>query len=96
MKQDDVFSKRSCFFLSIDGELYVATTADFSGTDPLIYREGVRTEQYDLKHLNGEIFSVFSAFHFRFFPSASSLVTDSSVSKCPSWTPDLTRENVCF
>ncbi|XP_018788297.1 PREDICTED: semaphorin-1A [Bactrocera latifrons] len=35
-----------------DGQLYSATVADFSGSDPLIYRENLRTEQYDLKQLN--------------------------------------------
>ncbi|XP_073846394.1 semaphorin 1b [Musca autumnalis] len=37
-----------------DGSLYSATVADFSGGDPLIYRdrENLRTEQYDLKQLN--------------------------------------------
>ncbi|XP_055922508.1 semaphorin-1A isoform X2 [Eupeodes corollae] len=33
-------------------QLYSATVADFSGNDPLIYRESLRTEQYDLKQLN--------------------------------------------
>lgn len=33
-------------------QLYSATVADFSGSDPLIYRENLRTEQYDLKQLN--------------------------------------------
>ena len=36
------------------GELYSGTVADFSGSDALIIRDSVRTEQYDLKHLNGE------------------------------------------
>lgn len=35
-----------------EGKLYSATVADFSGGDPLIYRENLRTEQYDLKQLN--------------------------------------------
>ena len=35
-----------------DGQLYSATVADFQGGDPLIYRENLRTEQYDLKQLN--------------------------------------------
>ena len=34
------------------GELYSGTVSDFSGTDALIYRNPLRTEQYDLKHLN--------------------------------------------
>ena len=43
-------------FLSLrhtDGELFVGTVADFSGMDPLIYREPLRTEQYDATNLNG-------------------------------------------
>lgn len=36
-----------------DGQLYTATVADFSGGDPLIYREPLRTERSDLKQLNG-------------------------------------------
>lgn len=39
-------------FTPTDGQLYSATVADFSGADPLIYRETQRTEQYDLKQLN--------------------------------------------
>lgn len=34
-------------------QLFSATVADFSGTDPLIYREPQRTELSDLKQLNG-------------------------------------------
>lgn len=48
-----------------EGELYVGTVADFSGTDPLIYREPLRTEQYDPKHLNGLLKLIFYAFVFR-------------------------------
>ena len=40
----------------LDGELYTATVSDFSGSDPLIYRDPQRTEQYDSKILNGNIF----------------------------------------
>ena len=36
------------------GHLYAATVADFSGTDSLIIKDSLRTEQYDYKHLNGE------------------------------------------
>ncbi|UXI16189.1 Protein PAT1-like protein [Sarcoptes scabiei] len=32
--------------------LYVATVSGFTGADPLIYREPLRTEQYNPKHLN--------------------------------------------
>lgn len=42
-----------------DGQLYTATVADFSGTDPLIYREPLRTERSDLKQLNGNYFDPF-------------------------------------
>ena len=35
-----------------DGELYAGTVADFSATDSLIIKNKLRTEQYDLKHLN--------------------------------------------
>jgi hypothetical protein len=34
--------------------LFVGTVADFSGMDPLIYREPLRTEQYDATNLNGK------------------------------------------
>ena len=40
------------FFNFSGGELYSGTVSDFSGTDALIYRNPLRTEQYDLKHLN--------------------------------------------
>ncbi|KAF7287498.1 hypothetical protein GWI33_001459 [Rhynchophorus ferrugineus] len=36
--------------------LFSATVADFSGGDPLIYREPLRTELSDLKHLNAPNF----------------------------------------
>lgn len=35
-----------------DGQMYTATVADFSGVDPLIYKEPLRTERLDLKQLN--------------------------------------------
>lgn len=42
-----------CFVLPFpDGQLYVGTIADFAGLEPLIYREPLRTEQYDLSTLN--------------------------------------------
>ncbi|XP_055619128.1 semaphorin-1A isoform X2 [Toxorhynchites rutilus septentrionalis] len=43
-------------YLFTDGHLYSATVADFSGADPLIYREPQRTEQYDSKQLNQPAF----------------------------------------
>lgn len=39
-------------YIYADGQLYSATVADFSGSDPLIFREPLRTEQYDLNLLN--------------------------------------------
>ncbi|XP_060515938.1 semaphorin-1A-like [Cylas formicarius] len=39
-----------------NGHLFSATVADFSGGDPLIYREPLRTELSDLKHLNAPNF----------------------------------------
>lgn len=38
----------------LDNELYAGTVADFAGTDPIIYREPLQTEQYDSMSLNGE------------------------------------------
>ena len=43
------------FLCILDGKLYVGTVADFQGTDPLIYREPLRTEQFDMKHLNSKL-----------------------------------------
>lgn len=40
-------------FFPIDGDLYTGTVADFSGMDPIIYREPLQTEQYDSMSLNG-------------------------------------------
>ncbi|KAL1492772.1 hypothetical protein ABEB36_010971 [Hypothenemus hampei] len=39
-----------------NGHLFSATVADLSGADPLIYREPLRTELSDLKHLNAPNF----------------------------------------
>lgn len=36
------------------GQLYAATVADFSGGEPLIHREKIRTERSDLNQLNGK------------------------------------------
>ncbi len=38
---------------SVGGDLYAATVSDFSGSDSLIIKNQLRTEQYDYKHLNG-------------------------------------------
>lgn len=43
---------RPCLCL-LEKNLYVATVAGFTGADPLIYREPLRTEQFNPKHLNG-------------------------------------------
>lgn len=42
-------------FVYLNGELYTGTVADFSGMDPIIYREPLQTEQYDSMSLNGEL-----------------------------------------
>lgn len=49
--------------------MYTATAADFSGTDPLIYREPVKTERSDLRILNDPSFvgAVASTSHVYFF-----------------------------
>jgi semaphorin 6 len=39
-----------------DGDLYTGTVADFSGMDPIIYREPLQTEQYDSMSLNAPDF----------------------------------------
>jgi hypothetical protein len=39
--------------VSVGGDLYAATVSDFSGSDSLIIKNQLRTEQYDYKHLNG-------------------------------------------
>lgn len=41
-------------FVYVNGELYTGTVADFSGMDPIIYREPLQTEQYDSMSLNGK------------------------------------------
>lgn len=41
-------------FLFPDGELYSGTVADFSGMEPIIYREPLQTEPYDSMTLNGK------------------------------------------
>ena len=41
--------------LLLDGHLYAGAVVDFSGLDPGIHRDGsLRTEQFDLKQLNGK------------------------------------------
>lgn len=41
-----------------EGQLYAATVADFSGGEPLIHREKIRTERSDLNQLNGKILEI--------------------------------------
>lgn len=53
------------FFVS-DGVLYTGTVADFSGMDPIIYREPLQTEQYDSMSLNGKFFSSISFIFFSY------------------------------
>ena len=45
----------SLISLIIGGDLYAATVSDFSGTDSLIIKNQLRTEQYDYAHLNGKL-----------------------------------------
>lgn len=47
-----------CFLSFPDNELYSGTVADFSGLDPIIYREPLQTEQYDSLSLNGNKMSL--------------------------------------
>ena len=47
------------YFLFTDGDLYTGTVADFSGMDPIIYREPLQTEQYDSMSLNGIYIYIF-------------------------------------
>lgn len=47
------------YFVS-DGELYSGTVADFSGMEPIIYREPLQTEQYDSMTLNGKNYHIFN------------------------------------
>ncbi|EDW03507.1 GH11272 [Drosophila grimshawi] len=54
--------------LLIDNELYSGTVADFSGSDPIIYREPLQTEQYDSLSLNAPNFvSSFTQGDFVYF-----------------------------
>ena len=50
-----------------DGELYTATVSDFSGSDPLIYKEPLRTEQYDSKILNSKLDKITSFLETKFW-----------------------------
>ena len=36
------------------GELYSGTVSDFSGSDPLILKQEIRTDRYDAKQLNSK------------------------------------------
>lgn len=59
INQKTLFNIVIAFILISEGDLYVATVAQFTGADPLIYREPLRTEQFNWKHLNGNFFSLF-------------------------------------
>lgn len=48
--------KHNSSYAFVDGNLFSATVADFSGADPLIYRQPQRTDQYDLMQLNQPAF----------------------------------------
>jgi len=48
--------KHNSTSLYTSGNLFAATVADFSGTDSLIIKNNLRTEQYDYKHLNAPDF----------------------------------------
>ena len=61
-----------------DGQLYTATVSDFSGSDPLIYKEPLRTEQYDSKILNSE-FSSFAALAGEFLSPGEPLAEHTEV-----------------
>lgn len=52
------FENHHISLLFSDNELYSGTVADFSGSDPIIYREPLQTEQYDSLSLNGDNISV--------------------------------------
>lgn len=52
------------YVLIADNELYSGTVADFSGSDPIIYREPLQTEQYDSLSLNGKNKIIFLFSHY--------------------------------
>lgn len=61
-----LMAPKNALYLSFtDGELYTATVSDFSGSDPLIYKEPLRTVQFDSKHLNCKLF--INGLHFTVF-----------------------------
>lgn len=45
------------YYPPTDNDLYIGTDADFSGNDPIIYREPLQTDQYDSLSLNGKIYA---------------------------------------
>ena len=61
--------------LIIGGDLYAATVSDFSGTDSLIIKNQLRTEQYDYAHLNGKLkkTQMYMTKHAEFFSSFTSI-----------------------
>ena len=50
-KYFNLFSSLSTY---TDNDLYTGTDADFSGNDPIIYREPLQTDQFDSMSLNGK------------------------------------------
>jgi semaphorin 5 len=61
----------STFLMTGNGDYYSATTMDFTGSDPAIYRimgpsPRLRTAQYNSKWLNGKMASSLSSFSFFF------------------------------
>lgn len=61
---DPEYNSTSIYY---NDQLYTATAADFSGGDPLIYREPQRTEISDLKQLNGEFHKIMVTTFFLLF-----------------------------
>lgn len=51
-----------------EGQLYAATVADFSGGEPLIHRDKIRTERSDLNQLNGKLVLEISRYTYAGLP----------------------------
>lgn len=70
-----------CLCLRVaDGDLYTGTVADFSGMDPIIYRESLQTEQYDSMSLNGEYCT--TSVMFCFFDGGLSVILFVTIFTC--------------
>lgn len=63
LKYQSLLKQAIAYILALfaDNELYSGTVADFSGSDPIIYREPLQTEQYDSLSLNGKFLGAFVA-----------------------------------